>query len=106
MINKEICEKIWRCHREIEASEGLLAEVDRIIEINKNRSKEELPKGIKDAFGRECNLELGVPTDHNAKRIFTVSWELAVPVIKTHIANKVAELNELNIIAKAQLETV
>lgn len=59
-----------------------------------------------DGFGRECNLELGVPTDHNAKRIFTVSWELAVPVIKTHIANKVAELNELNIIAKAQLETV
>lgn len=106
MIDKEICEKIWRCHREIEASKGLLEEVNKIVEANKNRSVQELPKGIKDAFGRECNLELGVPTDHNSKRLFTVSWELAVPVIKAHMANKQAELSELNIVAKAQLETV
>ena len=104
MLTKEICERIWHCHREIEAGNKLIEEVTEIAKNNANaRGQRELEKGIKDVFGRDRELELGVPTSDNAKRIFRVSFDLAIPIINAHIANKAAELAELNEIAKLEM---
>jgi len=99
MISKNTCEKIWHCHREIDAGTKLLEEVEDIAKKNAKRRDGEPEKSIKDAFGYDRNLQLGIPTGDNGHRLFQLSWELAVPVIRAHIANKQAELAELNEIA-------
>ena len=102
MLSRETCEKVWHCHREIEAANKLLEEVIGVIKINKEKSHLEMPKGLKDTWGRQTELELGVPSGENSKRLFRVSFDLAEPVIKAHIAKKEAELKELNEIAKME----
>lgn len=103
MLSQEICEKIWTCHREIAAGNELLNEVEKVIEENKLSRIDATEKGLKDVFGQEKVLQLGVPSGGSSHRLFSVSYELSVPVIKAHIANKQAELAELNEMAKLQL---
>ena len=104
MLTKEICEKIWHCHREIEAATNLMGDVKEAIKENKDRlADHEHDEKLRDVFGRRRDLELGVPSGENAKRLFNVSYDLAVPVIKAHIANKTAQLAELNERAKLEL---
>lgn len=104
MLNQKTCESIWHCHREIEAATNLLSDIDELNKKNKERNSMDSHKEkLKDVFGRDCELELGVPSGENSKRLFRVSLELAVPVIEAHIANKAAQLAELNAIAKLEL---
>ena len=104
MLSKEVCQQIWHCHREIETGEELLKEVEEIATTNqKRRSSGESEKSLKDVFGRDSKLQLGVPSGENSHRLFSVSYELAKPVIETHIANKKLELAELNQIAKLEV---
>lgn len=105
MLSKEICEKIWRCHREIEASKKLIEDVKEVIQ--KKRDKFAIRRnaqGLEDVFGRERGLELGVPNGENSQRIFNVSFELALPVIRQHIANKERELSEFNEMALLEMK--
>ena len=85
MISKETAEKIWHCHREIEAAEKLLAEVQERV----GRSKHDgLPKGINDVFGQQQMLQLGIPSGERSHTLYEVSWQMAEPIIKAHIADK------------------
>lgn len=105
MLSKEICEEIWHCHREIEAAENLLSEVEDIIKNNNDRIfTRRHEEKLKDVYGCERNLELGVPSGENSMRLFRVSYDLAVPVIKAHLANKKARLVELNEMAGIELQ--
>lgn len=94
IVSKEQAESVYRCHREIEAGEKLLVEVQRVV--NAARNDASTPLGLVDAYGRERGLQLGVPCSDNAHRLFDVPWRLAVPIIKAHIAEKQAELELLS----------
>jgi hypothetical protein len=103
VISKSVCEQLWHCHREIEAGEKLLADVSELAEQNRlARSANEHPKGIKDVFGRDQFLQLGIPSGKDSHRLFQVSFDMAAPIIRTHIANKKAQLAELNEIARIE----
>jgi hypothetical protein len=92
MISRETCEKIWHCWREIETGQKLLEEINNRLEEAKkwDRNVEKL----KDAFGRERNLQLGIPSGENAYRLYDVQYELATSVIRAHIASKEALLKQ------------
>lgn len=105
MISKELCEEIWNCHREIEAGNKLLKEVKEIVAENeKNKHINTTPEKLKDVFGRGRDLELGIPSGDCAKRLLRVSYALAIPIIKSHIAEKTRTLVELNEMAKLVFE--
>lgn len=107
MLSRKICEEIWHCHREIETAETLLAEVEELIKRNKeNFHSRQHEEKLKDVFGCERNLELGIPSGEKSRRLFRVSYDLAVPVIKAHMASKQARLAELNEMAALELKSV
>lgn len=100
-ITQETAAKIWSCYREIETSEGLLKDLKD--GLKKNRHYEKHAPVLKDAFGAERHLQLGVPSGENSHRLFGVQPELAVSVINAHIANQKAKLVEYNEAAKIEL---
>ena len=103
MISKSVCEQLWHCHREIEAGEKLLADVSELAEQNRlARTNNQDEKALKDVFGRDQMLQLGIPSGENSHRLFQVSYDMAAPIIRTHIANKKAQLAELNEIARIE----
>lgn len=97
MISKQTAMDIAYAHREVEVAETLLADVE--AHIAKITSEQ---KDIRDVFGRRVNgLELGVPTSDTGRRLFTVPWPMAAPIIRAHIAaqrEKIALLTELAVI--------
>ncbi len=103
MITKDTAATIWKTYREIEAGEQLL------LDMAKERERAHVDKHapvLRDAFGHVRQLQLGVPSGDNAHRLFDVSPALAESMIRAHIANKQAELAEINEIARAELGTV
>lgn len=102
MISSGTVERIWKCQREIAIGKSLLEEMKRIVE---NMRRDDHPERIKDAFGRERDLQLGIPSGENCHRLLNVSPALATSIIRTHIANKEAELVEANEQARIELET-
>lgn len=106
MLSQEMCKKIWACHREIETGKSLLIEVEKIINANEERQRTQAhgeALSLKDAFGRSQGLQLGIPSGDNCHQLLNMSYDLAKPVIKTHISNKEAELAELNEMAKLEI---
>lgn len=96
MLTKETCEKIWHCHREIEAANNLLNEIEEVLKRAENH-QDKTPKGIEDVFGTSrSHLELAVPSGDTSKRLFQVSYDLAVPVIKAHIRKKEEQLAHIH----------
>lgn len=102
MIKRKTCENIWRCYREIETGEKLLKEVDVILASRSERNDND-KNSLMDAFGREQNLQLMIPSGNDAHRLLDLSYELARPVIQAHITNKQTSLKELQIIAELEL---
>ena len=81
-ISKQTAHDIALAYREIEIAEALLKEISETME------RRETPD-IRDAFGRRVDgLELGVPTNSNSKRMFNVPWNLARPIIESHISGQ------------------
>lgn len=97
-ITKQTAMDIALAYREIEAAEGLLADVRGTIDRHGHGTKD-----IRDAFGRiQHGLQLGVPTGDSSHRLFNVPFSLAVPIIEAHIAQQrslIATLTE-----KARIE--
>lgn len=54
MLSKEICEKIWHCHREIETGERLLTDIKETIAKQRH---DPLPPALKDHFGHRADLQ-------------------------------------------------
>jgi len=102
MITAKTIERIWSCQREVSVGKELLEEMKKIEEnVRHNPAAERM----KDAFGRQHNLQLGVPSGRDTHRLLNVSPKLAVSIITAHIANKEAELIEANEQAKIELST-
>ena len=90
MITKETAGKIWNCHQEIANAEKLLEEMTTAI-------KDREDPNPRDAFGRRHCLQLGVPMEREGHhRLFDVRPELALSIIRAHIANMKAVLSEAN----------
>lgn len=101
MISNETVERIWKCQREIAVGKSLLDEMQKIAA---NLKRDGSAKRIKDAFGHERDLQLGIPSGENCHRLLNVSPTLAVSIIRSHIAIKEAELVEANEMARLELE--
>lgn len=101
MISNETVLKIWKCQREITVGKDLLVEMQKISDALQRDQKAER---IRDVFGRERDLQLGIPSGEGAHRLLNVSPALAVTIIRAHIANKEAELVEANEQARIELE--
>lgn len=83
-ISKQTAMDIALAYREVEAGEELLTIVREAIGKHARD-----PVDIRDAFGRIVNgLQLGIPSGASSQRILNVSYDLAIPIIETHIAQK------------------
>jgi len=97
MLTNETARKIAYAYAEIEAGEKLLADVRAAME-------KVAPVDIRDVFGRPVRrIEIGIPSGDNSRRLLHVEYELAVPVIEAHIAQKHAQLKLLNELARAEV---
>lgn len=90
---------IWNAYREIEVAEKLIADLE------KERAEQ------KDGWGRpsqaeeyRTRIELSVPREDNSKRLYDVRPNLALAVIRAHIAEKKRELVEAQEKARLELE--
>ena len=90
MITRQTAYEICLAYDEIKNGRKLVADM-----------QEQLKRGetvdLRDAFGRPRGLQLGVPTSASGtQRLFDVAPELAIAVIKAHVAGKEALLKTLN----------
>ena len=96
MISMQTAADMAIAYREIEVAEKLLDEIKEAI------AKAEVPD-IRDVFGRRQRaLQLGVPSGEMSHRLFSVPYDIAVPVLEATIASHRAALTALN--HKAALE--
>jgi hypothetical protein len=101
MISQETAVDIYNAYRDIEAGKKLLADMEEAAKFPHELNKTE-PR-IKDAFGRRQHLQLGIPCGDNGHRLLDVSPKLAESIIRAHIANKEAELKEIQEVARIEL---
>lgn len=96
LISMETARDIALAYREVASAEKLLADVQAAIDRFS-------PKDLRDAFGRKVGgLTLGVPTGENAHQCFNVPYNLAIPIIETHIATQKALIATLTLKALAE----
>jgi len=86
---------------------GELYNRDKVLEemkkIAEHIRRNETAERIKDAFGQERDLQLGIPCSDSSRIMLDVSPTLAVSIITAHIATKEAEMVEANEQAKIEL---
>lgn len=93
IISKELSQKIWTCHHEIQKANELASDLKKQLEKTGDAH-------FIDAFGRTRQISMGVPSGNDSARIFDVRPKLALAVIHAHIAEKESELIALNEEAK------
>ncbi len=96
MISQETASSIWRCYREIEASEKLMAETEKLKADN-------VQYNPKEPFFNRRGIEMGVPSGDGCSRIFHVSHDLALSVIRANIADMKSRLAAANEQARIEL---
>lgn len=96
MISKETATAIALAHREIETAEALLKKISDALD------RREQPD-LRDSFGRQRGLQLGVPTSETGMNLYDVPWSIARPVIETHIAAQRALVTTLSAKAVAEM---
>lgn len=96
MISKETATDIALAYREIETAEQLLTKVTDALD------RRQVPD-LRDSFGRQRGLQLGVPTSETGHTVFDVPWNLAKPIIEAHIASKKALLSALTEKARGEI---
>ena len=100
MITQDTAAKIWQCYREIEVGNKLFDDLEKLV---KEAKQDKTEAKLRDVFGNQRNLQLGVPSGENAHRLFDVHPDLALSIIRAHIAEKQAELVRLEEKAKVEL---
>lgn len=103
-IAKTTALRIAMAYQEIERGEGLLTDVRKCLDERKER----WPDGetdIQDVFGQyRRSLQLGVPHGNSGHKLCDLSYDLAVPIIEAHIANKRAEVAALTMLARSEID--
>ena len=102
MITQETASNIWSAYREIEAAEKILSDMAE-ERAKPFRDDDKHAPTLKDAFGRNQHLQLGIPSGSNGHRLFQVRPELAESVIRAHIGQMKAKLVEANECARVEL---
>ena len=97
IISMKVASAIAFAHQEITKGEALLKEL-------RDGKKWGRPVDFRDAFGSRRELQLGIPSGDNAHRLYGVSPDLADYVIEAHVAKKRAELAELCVKARMELD--
>ena len=98
MITHETAARIAYAHAEIKAARELLA-------IVQEAAKRGEPADIRDPFGRQRGLQLGVPSLSGfSHRLMDVSPALGAIVIEAHIGAKTREIEALTEIARGEIE--
>lgn len=102
MITKETAAAIWECYREIKAGDELLVELGkdalRLDDCDDDASRLEEIRNRK-------NFQLGVPSGPASHhRLYKVHPDLALSIIKAHVADKQAELVRLQERARIELD--
>lgn len=95
MITKQTATDIAFAYREIESAEKLLAEIGKEFMVG-------VTPDIRDAFGRQTGLQLGVPSG-NGHRLFNVAWPLAKTIIEAHVAQQRSIIAALTEKARSEL---
>jgi hypothetical protein len=97
-ISKETATDIALAYREVETAEKMLQE------LTEQRQRWQQPD-IRDAFGRlQGGLQLGVPSGKDSHRLFNVEWQIAIPIIETHIAAGKAKIRILTEKARVEIQ--
>ena len=97
MITKETACSIWCAYDEIAKGEELLKKLEEA-------AREARPVDLRDAFGRQRNLQLGIPHGENGHRLLDVHPRLAASIIRAHIAEKKTVLANLQECARVELD--
>lgn len=93
---------LYAAHREIEAGEKLLADMAE----QQRFEPDKYAPTLRDAFGRQRHIELGIPSGENGHRIYGVSPVLAMSVIRAHIQDSRRKLLEANERARIELDSI
>lgn len=101
MITAKTAADLWNAHREIRTGKKLLADITKAE--SEFRHDRHAPS-LRDAFGQRRHLQLGVPAGESCHQLLDVAPELAMSIIRAHIANKEAELVALNEAARTELD--
>ena len=96
MISQETAAQIWKCYSEIEKGQKLLSEMEEAI-------KRGVDPNPHDRFGRQRCLSLGIPHGESGQMLMDVRPNLALSIIRAHIAEKEKELVEANEQARIEL---
>lgn len=99
-ISMDTLERIYRAKRDIDAANELIKALDGHIA---ERKRDTGAKWLKDAFGRERMVELGIPCGEGSMRCYSVAPDLAVVVLRAHVARTEATLVEANECARVEL---
>ena len=89
MVTRKTAFEIVLAYDEITKGEALLKDMKELADASK-------AEFLRDAFGRQKNLQLGIPCGENRHQLFDVAPALAKQVIKAHIAEKRSLLAVLN----------
>jgi len=101
MIKQETAAAIYSAYREIKAATELLGNLE--TEMRKCGEQPDHAT-LRDAFGRERGLQLGVPSGESSHQLYNVAPQLAASVIRAHIAEKQTELVKANETARMELD--
>lgn len=101
MITQQTAGRVWNCYREIAAAEQLLKDMAETAEKYRGDVRAE---SLRNAFGEQRGLQLGVPSGEASHRLLDVSPSLAKIVIETHINEKRTELLALKELCRSEID--
>lgn len=88
MISKKTAAEVYNCYYEIEKGKKLLNDLKESL-IKTGEFK------LKDSFGVQRGLQLGIPDSDSRTRLLDVPSELAIDIIERHIKSRQDKLKEL-----------
>ena len=86
-ISSETARDIAFAYREVNTATELLAKI--------KEAGRDIPD-IRDAFGRQKGLQLGVPSGESSYRLYDVPWSMCKPILEAHIAQQRAIISALS----------
>lgn len=91
MLTKMTAGLVWNAYNEIEKGEKLLLEMEKLAK------EYVVPPNPTDPFGQRRDLQLGIPSSDSSRTMLNVRPDLAMVIIRAHVAEKKGVLETLNI---------